>query len=213
MRGTYTFGPFTLDERAGELRHGKTRVPLEPRVFALLVFLVQHPQRLIERELLLDSLWTDTHVTDASLSQAIATLRTALDDDARDPHYIETVPRRGYRFIAAVTARAAPGLACRIVYGLREFILTPGAHIIGRAKDAAIRIESTEVSRHHARVTIAGDGATIEDLGSKNGTAVGEDRISGKHPLHDGDEIRLGSVGLTFHASGGTDLTATTPKA
>jgi len=205
----YAFGPFRVDLRAGQLLRDGTPVDLEPAVFALLVYLLCNPKRLIGRDELLDELWKGTHVSDASLSRAVAKLREALDDGAREPHYIETVPRRGYRFIAPVLE--APAGAYRLIHGVREFILTPGVHIIGRGHDCGVCIESTDVSRHHVQIAVDSLGATIKDLGSRNGTIVAGERLTDSRQLRDGDEIRLGSVSLTFHAPAGAEQTSTAP--
>jgi DNA-binding winged helix-turn-helix (wHTH) protein len=206
----HAFGAFRIDLHAGQLLREGSPVDLEPTVFALLVYFLRNPQRLIGRDELLDELWKDAHVGDASLSRAVARLREALEDDAHDPQYIETVPRRGYRFIVPVR-EDAPAARYSLSHGLREFILTPGAHVIGRAPDSAVRIESTEVSRRHAQVTIGANGATISDLGSKNGTIIAGRRLTHSLELRDGDEIRLGTIVLIFHASSGSAQTDTTP--
>src|SRR5580704_6110512 len=83
------------------------RVSLEPKAFRVLVFLLEHPGRLIEKDQLLTAIWGDAFVTENTLTRAIALLRKALGDTKGEPKYIETVPTRGYRFIAAVTQEAA----------------------------------------------------------------------------------------------------------
>ena len=216
MPGRYLFGPFRLDLHSGELLRNKTAMPLEPKVFALLSFLIANHGRLVSRQELLDSIWPEAHVTDASLSQAVAALREALDDDPHEPSYIATVPRRGYKFVAEVAEekpeRTTKTAVYHVIYGLQDFILPPGENIIGRAGDAAVRIRSDEVSRHHARIVVSSSGATIEDLGSMNGTLVRGERIEGPCDLRDGDEILIGEVPLVFHISRGTKSTATVPK-
>src|SRR5207253_1657837 len=136
MPGRYLFGPFRLDLHSGELLRNKTAMPLEPKVFALLSFLVANHGRLVSRQELLDEVWPEAHVTDASLSRAVAALREALNDDPREPRYIATVPRRGYKFIAEVAEdkleRTAKEAVCHVIYGLQDFILAPGENIIGR---------------------------------------------------------------------------------
>src|SRR6266511_6246962 len=146
---SYAFGPFRLDLSSGELRKEADEISLEPRVFALLTYLVENHGRLITREELLEKIWPDAHVSDASLSQAVASLRDALDDDPRKPRYVATVPRRGYKFVGEVseTARNPRGTAHHVLYGLQDFILAPGENIIGRAGDAAVRVRSDDVSR------------------------------------------------------------------
>ena len=74
------------------------------------------------------------------------------------------------------------------------------AHIVGRGADASVWIDATGVSRHHARILIDGGDATLEDLGSKNGTYVAGERVTSPRRLHDGDQIRLGSVVVTFQS-------------
>jgi pSer/pThr/pTyr-binding forkhead associated (FHA) protein len=78
------------------------------------------------------------------------------------------------------------------------FGLGRGASVLGRAEDAAVCIDRPGISRRHARIVISGDEATIEDLGSKNGTFRGEDRLSGPVALAEGDVIRLGRMVLVF---------------
>jgi pSer/pThr/pTyr-binding forkhead associated (FHA) protein len=70
--------------------------------------------------------------------------------------------------------------------------------VLGRTRQAAVWIESTSVSRRHARIVISGSRATLEDLESKNGTYVGGRRISRPVELNDGDVLRVGKVGMTF---------------
>ncbi len=100
----FRFGPFTFDGRSGELRKGPTRLRVPDQSIAILRELVQSPGELVTREALRDRLWPpDTHVDfEAGLNAAVRRLREALDDSADAPRYVETLPRRGYRFIAAV---------------------------------------------------------------------------------------------------------------
>ena len=100
------FDRFELDEaNARLLRDGKA-VALAPTPFAVLCALVRQPGSLLTTNALLDEVWGHQFVTDSVLKTAISELRTALDDDARKPRFIETVSRRGYRFIAAPSAIA-----------------------------------------------------------------------------------------------------------
>jgi DNA-binding winged helix-turn-helix (wHTH) protein len=206
---TFAFGPFELDLRAGELRGEAGNIALEPKVFALVVYLIQRRGELVTREELLEALWRDTNVSDASVTQAVASLRDALGDDARNPRYIATMQRRGYKFVADVIEGGAAKAAYHIVYGLKDFILAPGENIIGRGGDAAVRIASERASRHHARILVSASGAIIEDLGSTNGTIVGGERLDGRRPLQDGDEIVIGDIKLTFHIARPSGTTAT----
>ncbi|MGH9936304.1 MAG: winged helix-turn-helix domain-containing protein, partial [Blastocatellia bacterium] len=112
MRGEakhlYKFGPFHLD--TGEsllLRDGKP-VPLTLKAYDLLVVLVQHPGHLLGRDELTQSLWPDRFVEDANLTVNVAALRKALGEATAGQQYIETVPKRGYRFLACVEEVTQP---------------------------------------------------------------------------------------------------------
>jgi Tol biopolymer transport system component/DNA-binding winged helix-turn-helix (wHTH) protein len=96
------FGPFTLDGHAGELRNGPTRLKVPDQSIAVLQALVERPGELVTREALRDRLWgSETFVDyEAGLNAAVRRLREALHDSADTPRYVETLPRRGYRFIA-----------------------------------------------------------------------------------------------------------------
>src|SRR5207245_2451678 len=141
---------------------------------------------LLAKETLLDAIWRDTHVTESSLSRAVAVLRDALGEDAHSPQFIETAPRRGYRFIGAVTAEESH-VRYHVLFGPQDFILAPGENIIGRSPDVAVYIKSPQVSRHHARIITSSAGATIEDLGSTNGTVVRGQPANHPTALHNDD--------------------------
>jgi DNA-binding winged helix-turn-helix (wHTH) protein/Tfp pilus assembly protein PilF len=91
----YKFGPFRLDTAECLLLRGGDRVPLEPQVYRTLVALVESSRRLSTREWLMQEVWGDTHVEEGGLTRNISVLRRVLD-----PAFIETVPKRGYRFVA-----------------------------------------------------------------------------------------------------------------
>ncbi len=101
---TLRFGVFELDPKAGELRKKGMKVRLQGQPIDILVLLLQRPGEIVTREDLQKELWpADTFVDfEQGLNNAMKRLRAALDDDAERPHFIETLPRRGYRFIAPV---------------------------------------------------------------------------------------------------------------
>ena len=103
------FGPFTLDERSGELRNGPTRLKVPDQSIAVLQALLERPGELVTRESLRDRLWGPETFVDfeAGLNAAVRRLREALNDSADTPRYVETLPRRGYRFIAPVDGASA----------------------------------------------------------------------------------------------------------
>jgi DNA-binding response OmpR family regulator len=98
-----TSGALTLDRSARRIRLGGLEVPLTPKAIALLEYLMTHPDELITRERLLDAIWGwDNPVGVRVVDTRIAELRKALQDDPGEPHYIETIPGQGYRFVGRV---------------------------------------------------------------------------------------------------------------
>ncbi|HSR08066.1 MAG TPA: AAA family ATPase, partial [Bryobacteraceae bacterium] len=96
------FGPFRLDPVNQCLWRGETRIALTPKVFAVLRHLTDHPGRLVTQEELLEAVWPETYVQPEILRKYILELRKALGDDPKTPRFIETLPKRGYRFVAAL---------------------------------------------------------------------------------------------------------------
>ena len=96
------FGPFRLDPVNQCLWRGETRITLTPKVFAVLRYLIDHPGRLVTQEELLEAIWPETYVQPEILRKYILELRKALGDDPKSPRFIETLPKRGYRFVAAL---------------------------------------------------------------------------------------------------------------
>jgi adenylate cyclase len=108
---TYRFGPFTVDAAAYRLWRGDEVIPLSPKIIDLLLYLAARQSALVPKDELFTALWPDVAVTDNALTQAVSELRQALGDDSSKPTYIQTVARRGYRFIAPVEASAPAGIA------------------------------------------------------------------------------------------------------
>jgi Tol biopolymer transport system component/DNA-binding winged helix-turn-helix (wHTH) protein len=98
----YEFGPFLLDPAERVLTRGGRPVPLTPKVFDLLVVLVESGGHLLGKKDLLEAVWPDSFVEEGNLTFSISSLRKALGEDRKEPQYIETVPRSGYRFVADV---------------------------------------------------------------------------------------------------------------
>ena len=107
MRPRFSFDDVVLDLEGFRLTRGGREVHLEPKVLELLGYLVQHRGRLVEKAELQGAVWSDTAVSESALTRAVAQLRKALDDDAREARYVETVPTRGYRFRPDVRVREA----------------------------------------------------------------------------------------------------------
>ncbi|MGH7829506.1 MAG: winged helix-turn-helix domain-containing protein, partial [Candidatus Binatia bacterium] len=128
------FDSYCLDVANERLCHGKESVRLHPKAFALLRCLIEHSSRLVTRDTLLEKVWAGLHVTDAVLTESIREIRKALGDDPKKPRFIETVHRRGYRFLSPVTNGPQTGVAmmkqgirfCKTVDGVRIAYSTMG---------------------------------------------------------------------------------------
>lgn len=213
---TVRFGDCVFDPDARELVRDGRRVPLSPKAFQLLALLVASRPRALAQGELRDQLWPDTHVARTSLARLLTEIRRATGDDPRAPRYVRNVHGFGYAFCGRVTADSAslPGVSaadagCALSWGEREFGLSEGENLIGRAPECRLPIESSAVSRRHARVFVARGQATIEDLGSKNGTFLGGKRVERPTRLEDGATIVVGPALLVFRGPAGQDSTKT----
>jgi hypothetical protein len=159
-------------------------------------------------------LWPDL-AGGTTLARLISDLRTAIGDSGTSGKLIRTVRRFGYAFSAAATdeTRAAGTAGCAIQWGSQLVPLAAGENIIGRSPDALISVASAKVSRRHARILVAGERATLEDLGSRNGTYLGEQKITARVDLKQGDRIGIGPAMLIFYACGDDAVTATQTSA
>jgi DNA-binding winged helix-turn-helix (wHTH) protein/tetratricopeptide (TPR) repeat protein len=105
---SYRFGPFVVDGGAYRLLRDGVNIPLSPKIIDLLLFLAARPSVLVSKDDLFRALWPDVAVTDNALTQAVSELRQALGDDPANPKYVQTVARRGYRFISPVEPIVSP---------------------------------------------------------------------------------------------------------
>ncbi|MEP6995133.1 MAG: FHA domain-containing protein, partial [Acidobacteriota bacterium] len=198
----YTFGPFRFDPVSRRLLRDESEIALKPKTRELLVLFLQNPHRLLTREDISERIWPDTAVTDDSLRVQVFDLRKAFGADGE--RFIKTVPREGYRWEVDVRSGGAMGaaagatVACRLVLAGREIDLVEGENLLGRERGVAVWIDETAVSRHHARIMVLDGRATLEDLGSKNGTFLRGQRVKKSAGLSDGDEIRIGSTTMKF---------------
>ena len=97
----YVFEPFRIDLAERMLTRAEVAIPLPPKGFDLLALLVQNAGNLLEKERIIQALWPGTFVEEANVSNLIGLLRKTLGDSVKRPEYIQTVPKRGYRFVAA----------------------------------------------------------------------------------------------------------------
>jgi hypothetical protein len=162
-------------------------------------------------------------VSESSLTSLVTLIRQALGDDPRQPRYVRTVHGFGYAFAgpateepAAVGTPPAPAAGTRpgrpsaqVIWDDKAFVLAEGENILGRDEAARVCLDWPGVSRQHARIVVAGGKATLEDLGSKNGTFLREERITAPTPLADGESFRLGRLLLEFRVLRGAVSTRT----
>lgn len=195
------FGEFTLDSEERRLLRGDADVHLSPKAFDLLTLLIDEAPRAVRKERIYESIWSDTVVEAANLNNLVSEVRRALGDEEKAT--IQTRPRFGYSFAAELireSQTASSGRSFRLSLGKTNFLLERGSNLIGRDDDCAVVIDSPEVSRHHAVIEVGDDGATIEDLGSKNGTFVEGERIGSRVSLPDRTEIGFGRTVLRFRS-------------
>jgi DNA-binding winged helix-turn-helix (wHTH) protein len=198
------FGEFVLDRGTRQLFRANQEVHLGPKAFDLLDLLVTRRPRAVTKAQVRDTLWPRTSVADSNLTSLLTELRGALGDDASHPRFVRTVRGFGYSFCGAATEEAGghspPRVHLRLVYQGREVSLRPGENVLGRCDEAVVWIDSPSVSRRHARILVSGETATLEDLGSRNGTYLSGERIAAPSLLADGDEIRVGRAFMTFRS-------------
>src|SRR5262245_6276668 len=169
------FGAFVFDPETRELLRGGSAVPLSPKAFALLSLLLANRPKAMAKNELLEQLWPNTFVVEKNLANLIGEVRDALGEDSSSPRFIRTIHRFGYAFRDESTRADTPPhidgrFLVKWVNGHTR--LTAGDHVLGRDPDVEIFLNHPGVSRRHALIRISGDGVTIEDLGSKNGTFV-----------------------------------------
>jgi DNA-binding winged helix-turn-helix (wHTH) protein len=202
-----SFGDCALDFDRRQLVRNQQEVHLTPKAFELLALLLAERPRAVAKREIHDRLWPATFVSESNLSTLVAELRAALGDEARSPRYLKTVYRFGYAFCGSATDASPPAAAGRGP-GVQLTLHWPGGHadlhdgenVIGRERHATAWIESASVSRRHARILVSGSTATLEDLGSKNGTFYRGQRISSPVVLANGEEIVVGLVVVRFRA-------------
>jgi DNA-binding winged helix-turn-helix (wHTH) protein len=198
------FGEFAADFESRQLSRGSEAVPLGPKAFELLELLLRSRPRALSKAQIRDRLWPRTVASESNLTTLVNELRAALGDRGRKSRFIRTVYGFGYAFSGEATevdvARTGSGRATRLRLFLddREIALREGENLLGRMDDGAAWLESPTVSRRHARIVVEGGKATLEDLGSKNGTFLRGEKITSPRVLADRDEILLGRVHLTF---------------
>lgn len=228
------FNGWSLDPNSGELTRGAEKVRLQEQPLQILQALLASPGQVVTREELVHRLWPKGIVDfETGLNTAIRRLRAALREDADAPRYIETLPRRGYRFIGTLDAAASAGqdhelqtlltgagdsasrrMDCLVLIQApaqqdvgRRFALDKDTTSIGRGLENDIVLASQSVSRRHTRIEFRDEQAFVVDAASTNGTFINDDSKPVRDGrLHVGDTLRVGDRAFAY--LGGRDLEA-----
>jgi DNA-binding winged helix-turn-helix (wHTH) protein len=209
------FGDFVLDRGTRQLLRGEEQRRLGPKAFELLELLLDHRPNVVARERIRDRLWPDTFVSESTLATLMAEVRAALEESPKRPAFLRTVHGVGFAFCGQAVEtgpRSRPPTsvsAFRLVVEEREVALHQGENLLGRVEEGVTWLQSSSVSRRHARVVVEGGQVLLEDLGSKNGTFLHGRRISAPTPLADGDVFRLGRINLILRAVRADEATRT----
>lgn len=207
------FGEMTFDGGRRLLLRGPDVVHVSPKAFQLLELLLARRPDAVSKAEIQEVLWPRTFVSETNLPALVNEVRNALGDHAREPGFVRTVHGFGYAFEARVheVGSAEPAEFRHVLlWGSAEIVLAQGANVVGRERVADVWIGHPSVSREHARITVEGGEAFLEDLGSRNGTFRGDEAVSGRVRLADGDELRLGNV-LLVYRTGSTEVSTQVP--
>lgn len=186
----FRFGDFVVSPRQRVLARAGREVPLIPRYFDLLVLLLARRHEAVHREVIFSSVWSDVVVSDGALTQAVRALRRALEDDSREPRFIRTVSRHGYRFVGADVVEEADEGPLRIP-GPAGAATPPPAAVTGvvpggpATEDADAQLDfwierlcapgSSDEERREAAERLHGIGTAraIARIGAREGSAAG----------------------------------------
>jgi len=199
------FGRFEFDPVTRRVRSEGNEIHLAPRVFELLVALLDGAPRVVSKRELHARLWPGGAVSDPTLVALVKQLRAALGDHDRTAPLIRTVHRVGYALEAPLTHEDLPAPAGSVRWltlGRRRLPLAMGENLVGRDDASTIRLDEPVVSRRHARILVSAAGTFIEDLGSKNGTFVdGRPVLRDPVALQEGVQLAFGTVRVTYRES------------
>lgn len=195
-----TFADCVFDSGTREVSRGGRMAPISPKAFRLLEILVERRPNAVSKEQLHELLWPSTFVADANLPNLVAELRAGLGDDTQKPRIVRTVSRFGYAFcaeVAPVPSGSGRSVVFKLIWRGREIALDAGENVLGRDPLCVACVDVASVSRRHARIVVQGDRATVEDLGSRNGTFLKGEAVVSACVLSDGDRVRLGTAEMT----------------
>jgi len=207
------FRDLSFDAASRQVSRGGREVKLTRKAFDLLALLIERRPNAVSKDDIHARLWPDTFIAEITLHSLVSEIRRGIGDDSSEPQFIRTVHGFGYAFIAAAAERAVAASGGRRVRGwlirdTERLQVFDGENLFGRGDADVIELPSTTVSRRHARIEVH-DDAWLEDLGSKNGTFIGDRQVTGRVRLVDGDRVRFGSLLMTFRLARSADATQT----
>jgi DNA-binding winged helix-turn-helix (wHTH) protein len=199
------FADYTLDRETRQLLRDDREVHLSPKAFDLLCLLIERRPAVVPKTELYLRLWPATVVVEANLNVLIAEIRRALGDTSRAPRFVRTAHRVGYAFNATALDLTVPAVVpslrsnrCWLAWNDQIFLLQAGENIVGRDPRCDVWVDATGVSRRHARIYVADESVTIEDLGSTNGTVLRQSTVTSPQRLRDLDVICIGASKIKF---------------
>jgi hypothetical protein len=200
------FGTLTFDPHSRQVFSNRTELHLSPKAFELLALLIERRPHAVSKQQIHEHLWPGIFVSSSSLPTLVSEIREAIGDHRHKPRWLRTVHGFGYAFQPPGAATPYAGLEPAAPRGwllgdVAEIALQMGVNVIGREGPDVILLKSSTVSRRHARIVIEENGALLEDLGSKNGTYVNDQRVTEPRAIVEGDQIRIGSLLFTFRFS------------
>jgi DNA-binding winged helix-turn-helix (wHTH) protein len=205
------FGDCLFDSETRQLLREGRPVHLSPKAYGLLELLLQRAPKAVSKDEIQAAVWGQTFLSESTLTNIVAELRAAIGDRTRKSELLRTIHGFGYAFSGDLLDEGAderPGTPrFRLVLGKRAFALAEGENVIGRDPETNVWIDHASVSRRHARISIRGGTAVLEDLRSRNGTFLAGKPVSSPKKLEDGDAIGLGRVTLVFERLGALGTT------
>ena len=205
------FNNARIDVGARQVFRGGEPVHLTRKAFDLLVLLIDRRPEAVSKEDIHRHLWPDTFVSDASLQALVSEVRQAIGDSGQARAIVRTVHGIGYAFNVDVEPDAESvgdqrPVCAWLVGELSRIPLYAGENVLGR-DDGVTMVDDATVSRRHAMVVLDAGGVTIEDLGSRNGTWLADQQLTGRAAVREGETIRLGSARFTYRPVAGTNST------
>jgi DNA-binding winged helix-turn-helix (wHTH) protein len=204
---TYEFGNVRVDARARTASVSGLPVHLTRKALDLLLLLLEHADTVVSKDQIYERLWPDTFVTESGLQTLVYEIRNTIDDQRSRGSWIRTVRGIGYSFAGHVLVDGVPADERTPIYpsawltnASTSLPLYIGENVIGRAPDNPLDVQHPTISRRHACIAI-GESITLEDLGSKNGTWLNDERVTIPRILDNGAVVSFGSVTFTFRVA------------